>query len=172
MSITWWPERFTISDDAGRARFEVRNIPGFGVRLSLGVAGGEEVAAIRRRRRGRFQVIVRGQEVGLVRQRAADRYDIHSPLGPVATAGDVAGGQYAITSDGTQRATVSRQLVRVDQPQSIGVDIGDDDHAAVLLATILAIEAVRYERGEAEFNPQALLALLNPLNWLRGGVWP
>src|SRR5260370_562833 len=92
MSSNWWPERFTISEDAGTARFEVRNSPGFATRLSLSVPGGEEIAAIRRRRGGRFQVIVRGQEAGLVRQRAADRYDIQSAPGPLAVAGDVAGG--------------------------------------------------------------------------------
>ena len=165
MASTWWPQRFTISDDAGRARFEVRNSPGFGVKLSLGVAGGEEIAEIRRRRGGRFQVIVRGAEAGLVRRRAADRYDIHSALGPLATAGSVADGQYAITSGGTVKAAVSRQLVR--GTQSIGVDIGDEDDTAVLLATMLAIEAVRHERAESYFSPRALLELLNPLNWLR-----
>jgi uncharacterized protein YxjI len=170
MSSTWWPERFTISDDVGRARFEVRNGAGFATRLSLGVTGGEEIAQIRRRRGGRFQVIVRGEEAGLVQQRAADRYDIESPLGPLATAGNVASGQYAITSDGTVKATVSRQLADDARgTQSIGVDIGDDDNTAILLVTMLAIEAVRYERRAAQFNPHALLELLNPLNWLR--VW-
>jgi hypothetical protein len=110
MSGTWWPERFTVSDDAGKARFEVRNSPGFATRLSLSVMGGEEAAEIRRRRGGRFQVIVRGEEAGLVRKRAGDRYDIRSALGPLAAAGDVAGGQYAITSDGAVKATVSRRL--------------------------------------------------------------
>src|SRR5258708_20014740 len=87
MSSKWWPERLAISDDAGRARFEVRNSPGFGARLALSVTGGEEIAAIRRRRGGRFQVIVRGQEAGLVRQRAADRYDIQSAPAPLPLAG-------------------------------------------------------------------------------------
>jgi len=170
MSSKWWPERFTISDEAGRARFEVRNNPGFATKLSLGVTGGQEIAEIRRRRGGRFQVIVRGEEGGLVQQQAADRYDIRSALGPLATAGNVADGQYAITSDGTVKAAVSRQLVDdVRQTQSIGVDIGDEDKTTVLLATMLAIEAVRYERGEAHFNLRALLDLLNPLNWFR--VW-
>src|SRR5260221_14756918 len=93
MSSNWWPERFTISDDAGTARFEVRNSPGFATRLSLSVPGGEELAAIRRRRGGRFQGIVRGQEAGLVRQRAADRYDIQSAPGPLAVAGGGGGGR-------------------------------------------------------------------------------
>src|SRR5712671_1343803 len=62
MSGEWWPERLTISDDAGTARFEVRNSPGFATMLSLRVAGGEEIATIRRRRGGRFQVIVAGKE--------------------------------------------------------------------------------------------------------------
>ena len=167
MSSNWWPERFTISDDAGTARFEVRNSPGFATRLSLSVPGGEEIAAIRRRRGGRFQVIVRGQEAGLVRQRAADRYDIQSAPGPLAVAGDVAGGRYAITSGGLVKAKVSRPLPgSVRQAPSISVDISDEDDTAVLLATMLAIEAVRYERGETHFSPRALLDLLNPLNWL------
>jgi hypothetical protein len=73
MSSKWWPERFTISDDAGQARFEARNGAGFATKLSLSVTGGEEIAAIRRRRGGRFQVIVRGKEAGLVQLLAADR---------------------------------------------------------------------------------------------------
>jgi len=167
MSSTWWPERFTVSDDAGRARFEVRNSPGFATALLLSVTGGEETAEIRRRRGERFQVIVRGEEAGLVRQRAADRYDIQSALGPLAAAGDVADGQYAIVSDGAVKATVSRRLADVVRgTQSIGVDISDEDDTVVLLATMLAIEAVCYERGEADFNPRALLDLLNPLHWL------
>ena len=167
MSSTWWPERFTISDEAGRARFEVRNNPGFATKLSLSVTGGEEIATIRRRRGGRFQVIARGKEVGLVKQRAADRYDIKSAFGRLATAGSLADGQYAITSDGTVKATVTRQLAdHVRRAQSIRVDVSDEDDTAVLLATMLAIEAVQYERGEARFNPRALLSLLNPFNWL------
>jgi hypothetical protein len=46
------------------------------------------------------------------------------------------------------------------------VDISDEDDAAVLLATMLAIEAVQYERGGSQLNLRALLDLLNPLNWL------
>jgi hypothetical protein len=80
MSSTWWPERFTICDDAGRARFEVRNNPGFATKLSFHAIGGEEIAMVRRRRGGRFQVVVRGTDAGLVRQRATDRYDNHSPV--------------------------------------------------------------------------------------------
>jgi uncharacterized protein YxjI len=167
MSSRWWPERFTISDDTGSAQFEVRNNPGFATKLSLSVTGGEEIATIRRRRSGRFQVIVRGREAGLVRQRAADRYDITSALGPLAAAGNVADGQYTITSDGTVKASVSRQLAdHVPRAQTISVDISGEDDTAVLLATMLAIEAIQYERGEAQFNPRALLSLLNPFNWL------
>ncbi len=123
----------------GGARFEVRNNPRFATKLLLGVTGGEEIAEIRRRRGGRFQVLVRGKEAGLVRQRTADRHDIHNPLGPLATAGNVADGQYAITSDGTVKAAVSRQLADdMRETQSIGVDIGDESDTAVLLATMLA----------------------------------
>ncbi len=46
------------------------------------------------------------------------------------------------------------------------MDISNEDDTAVLLATMLAIEAVRYERGETHFNPRGLLDLLNPFNWL------
>jgi uncharacterized protein YxjI len=171
MSSTWWPERFMVSDDAGRARFEVRNSPGFVTRLSLNVAGGEEAAELRRRRGGRFQVIVGGEEAGQVRRRAADRYDIQGAPGPLAVAGNVADGQYAIVSGGSVKAAVSRRLADVVRGAlSIGVDISDEEDTAVLLATTLAIEAVCYERGETGFHPRALLDLLNPLHWLR--LWP
>jgi uncharacterized protein YxjI len=164
MSSTWWPERFTIADDAGRARFEVRNNPGFAPKLSLNVTGGEEIATIRHRWDGQFQVIVRGKKAGLVRLRAADRYGIHGALGPLATAGSVADGQYAITGGGAVKATVSRQLAEhAGRAQNISVDISDENDTAVLLATMLAIEAVHYWGGAV--NPRALLSLLNPINW-------
>lgn len=166
MSSKWWPERFTISDDAGRARFEVRNSPGFTTQLSLSVTDGEEIAAIRRRRGGRFQVIVRGREIGLVRQRASGRYDIQSALGPLAVAGDVADGRYEIAGGGLVTVKVSRQSSdHGRQERTLSVHISDGDDAAVLLATVLAIEAVQYERGGTHFNPRALLDLLNPFNW-------
>ena len=161
MSSKWWPERFTISDDAGQ-RFEVRNSPGFTTQLSLRVVDGEEIAAIRRRRGGRFQVIVRGRETGLVRPRARGRYDIHSALGPLTVAGDVAGGQYEIAG-GLVTAAVSRH--HVPQGRTISVHIGGGDDAAAPLATVLAIEAIQYERDGAYVNPLALLDLLNPFKW-------
>ena len=177
MSGKWWPERLTISDDAGTARFEVRNSPGFATMLSLSVAGGEEIATIRRRRGGGFQVIVRGKDAGLVRRRGADRYDIQSTLWPLAAGGNVPDGRYSITSGGLAQATVSRKTADdVRQTQRISVDVGDGD-AVALLAMVLAVEAVRYEHGGTHFNPRALpralledvfralLSALNPLNW-------
>lgn len=164
MSGTWWPERLTISDDAGTARFEVRNHPGFATMLSLSVAGGEEIATIRRRRGGRFQVIVRGEEAGLVRRRGADRYDIQNTLSSLTAEGSVTDGQYSITCDGLAQATVSREIAdHVRRTQRISVDIGGGD-AVALLATVLAVEAVCYEGG-SHFNPRALLDLLNPFKW-------
>ena len=174
MSGEWWPEHLTISDDAGTARFEVRNSPGFATMLALSAAGGEEIATIRRRRGGRFQVIVRGREAGLVRRRAADRYEIDSTPWPLAAAGSVTDGRYSLTCDRLAQATVSRQTDdQVRQTQRISVDIGDGD-AVTLLATVLAVEAVRYEHDGTYFNPRALLEdlphallhLLNPLNWI------
>ena len=79
----------------------------------------------------------------------------------------MADGQYGITGDGAVRAAVARQLADyVRRAQRISVDIKDEDDTAVLLATVLAVEAVQYERGQAQFNPHALLSLLNPFNWL------
>lgn len=171
MSGNWWPERLTISDDAGTPRFEVGNSPGFATMLSLSVAAGEQVATLRRRRGGRFQVIVRGQEAGLVRRRGADGYDIQGTLWSLAAVGSVTDGRYSISRDGLALATVSRQITDDVRPlQTISVDIGDGDDVT-LLATVLAVEAVRYEHAGTQFNPRALLDLarhlLNPLNWLR-----
>jgi hypothetical protein len=175
MSGSWWPERLTISDNAGTACFEVRNRPGFAPMLSLSAAGGEKVASIRRRRGGRFQVIVGGREAGLVRRRR-DRYDIHSTLWPLAAAGSVPDGRYSITYDGLAQATVSRQIADdVRHTVRISVDVPAGDTVA-LLATVLAVEAVRYEHDGAQFNPRALLEdlphallyALNPFNWWQG----
>ena len=176
LSGKWWPERLTISDDAGTARFEVRNSPGFATMLSLSAAGGEEIATIRRRRGGRFQVIVRGEEAALVRRRGADRYDIQGTPWSLAAAGSVPDGRYSLTHNGLAQATVSRQIADHDrQTRGISVDLGDGD-AAALLATVLAVEAVRYEHDGTHFTPRALLEdlprallyMLNPFNWWQG----
>jgi len=162
----WWPERLTISDDAGMARFEVRNSPGFATMLSLSVAGGDEIATIRRRKRGSFQVIVHGKEAAVVRRRDADRYDVQSAFWSLAAVGSVTDGRYWITCDGLAQATVLRQIAdHVRQALSISVDIDGGDVAA-LLATVLAVEAIRYEHSGSHFNPAALLDLLNPINWV------
>ncbi|MDR0342604.1 MAG: hypothetical protein LBI49_05695 [Nocardiopsaceae bacterium] len=161
----------TVSDDAGTPRFEVRNNPGFATMLSLSVAGGEQVATLRRRRGGRFQVLVGGKQAGLVRRRGADGYDIKGALWSLAAAGSVPDGRYSITCNGLPMARVSRQITDDVRPmQTISVDIVDGD-PETLLATVLAIEAMRYEHAGTGFNPRALLELLghvlNPLNWLR-----
>src|SRR5258708_10398282 len=157
ISGSWWPECLTISDDAGTAWFEVRNSPGFATMLSLSVAGGEEIATIRRRRGGRFQVIVGSKEAGLVRRQWADRYDIHSTLWPLPTSATVPDGRYSITCEGLAQATVSRQIADdVRQTQRISGDLGGGD-AAALPATGLALEAVRYEPHGSHFTPRALL---------------
>jgi hypothetical protein len=133
--------------------------------LALSVAGGEEIATIRRRRGGRFQFVVRGKEAGLVRRRGADHYDIRSTLRSLNVVGSVTDGRYSITCDGLAKATVSRQSAdQVRQMQRISVDIRAGD-AVALLATVLAAEAVRYEHGGTHFNARALLDLLNPFNW-------
>jgi hypothetical protein len=176
MSGSWWPERLTISDDAGTARFEVRNSPGFTTMMSLSTAGGEEVAAIRRRRGGRFQVITSGRQAEMVRRRGVDRYDIHGTLGPLDAAGSVPDGRYSITCDGLAQATVSRQIADDSrQTVTISVDVVAGDVVA-FLATVLAVEAVRYEHDGTQFNPRALLEdlprallyALNPFNWWQG----
>ena len=175
MSGSWWPERLTISDDAGTAWFEVRNRPGFATMLSLSAAGGEEVASIRRRRGGRFQVIAGGREAGLVR-RLSDRYDIHSTLWPLAAARECAGRPVFDNVRRPEQATVSRQIADdVRHTVRISVDVAAGD-AVALLATVLAVEAVRYEHDGAQFNPRALLEdlphallyALNPVNWWQG----
>ncbi len=158
MSGNWWPERLTISDHAGSPRFEVRNRPGFGAMLSVNVAGGEQVATIERRRGGQFQVVVGKKDAGLVR-RQADRYDILGTPWSLAAASSVRDGRYSITRDDLALATVSRQITEGVRPmQTISVDIGAGD-AVTLLATVLAVEAVRYEHAGAQFNPRALLDL-------------
>jgi len=169
MSGRWWPERLTIRDGAGTALFEVRNSPGFATMLSLNLAGGEEIATIRRRRGGRFQVIVRGKEAGLVRLGRPDPCYIHSALGPLAAAASVTDGRYSIACNGLGQASVSRQIADdARQTVRISVDVGDGD-AVALLATVLAVEAVRYEHAGTQFVPSALLkdlprALLSALN--------
>jgi hypothetical protein len=79
----------------------------------------------------------------------------------------VADGNYALAGDGLVKAAVTRQLAdAVRRTHTISVDIGDAEDAVLLLATVLAIEAARYERAGTHTNPRALLDLLNPLNWL------
>src|SRR5260370_37537992 len=98
----------------------------------------------------------------------ADRYDIQSALGALAAVGDVADGQYAITSDGTMKATVSRQLAdHVRRVQRISGGIRHDEDAPLLVATMLPIEAGPYQPGGGRLSPRAPLDPVQPPYLLR-----
>jgi len=162
----WSKERFTIDDEAGTPKLEVRRIYGVdGNSLLLQNLEGKELAAIRPRTSPtRFEIAIGANQPITVRHRGwfGRRYSIDTPVGEMtATVGDFSWEGYELTSSGAARATVSRQFIR---QQNITIDVADDADAVSLIAVVLAIETLRDDRREAQNSIPYVRLLLRLVN--------
>jgi hypothetical protein len=115
--------------------------------LSLWVPGGCELAVQRHGPTGGFEVVAGGRQLALVRRRWFGRYRIRISGRDIATRGTVGGGGYVLSSPaGDDLAVVSRSgwpatadLLRVSNPRIL-VDIRPGNEPAIMLAAVLAIE--------------------------------
>jgi uncharacterized protein YxjI len=147
MSSKWsLLERFAITDDSGAEVFEARGH--FRSKITLHDAGGREVAQVRKHVfTDTHEVHVGGQEVAKVRHAGifGDHYDIDTPYGRITAKGHFDGGDYHLSQDGHRVASMTRKL---SLRERFGIDIADGQNDALLLAIMLAIEAIHEERRE------------------------
>ncbi len=138
-------DRFTITDEAGAARFEVR---GRFKRLSLREASGLEVATITGKTlSSQFEILVDGQPT-TVRARGVfhARYEIATPAGPLEARGNFSGRTFTVTRGAATVATVSQQRALRER---FAIDVADGENPVLMLAVILAIETIRDARRAA-----------------------
>ena len=141
-------ERFTITDESGAPRFEVRGRFGFSKRLSLCEPSGVEVATITGKAlSSRYEILIDGQPT-TVRPRGVFRphYEISAPGGPLDARGNFSGRTFTVTRGAATVATVSQQR---SLRERFAVDVADGENPVLMLAVILVIETIRDARRTA-----------------------
>ena len=138
-------ERFEITDAAGTPRFEARGH--FGSQITLHDAAGREVADIRKHMFSDVhEVYLGGERVAQVRHAGffGDRYEIATSFGTLTARGHF-GGDYSLNQDGMTVASMIRQF---SLREKFAIDIADGQNDAMMLAIMLAIEAIHDERRD------------------------
>ena len=135
MSSRWsLMERFEITDASGMPRFEARGH--FGSQITLHDAAGRAVADIRKHMFSDVHEVYLGGE----------RYEIATSFGTLTVRGHF-GGDYTLNQDGMTVASMIRQF---SLREKFAIDIADGQNDAMVLAIMLAIEAIHDERRERQ----------------------
>lgn len=146
MSSRWsLLERFEITDASGMPRFEARGH--FGSQITLHDAAGQVVAEIRKHLFSDVhEIYLGGERVAQVRHAGffGDRYEIATSYGQLTARGHF-GGDYTLNQDGMIVASMIRQF---SLREKFAIEIADGQSDAMLLAIMLAIEAIHDERRE------------------------
>ena len=150
MPANWSSRPSRIVDDASGPSFEVRPAPNRGT-WSLRAADGHELAVIKQLRPPGFpiawlpspifEVVVGGQQAATVRHRGflRPRYEVGTPTGQLTA---IYGPGYTLMSSGVNRAIILRQgLIG----QEIAMEFADGEDPVILIAVVLAIEAIHEE---------------------------
>jgi len=156
-----WTRGFTINDKADTPQFKVVRTDGLhGNILTMLSPEGEKLSVITPRYGPtRLEIAAPDQQPVTVRHHGwfGRRYDIEALIGEMrATVGDFSGADYQISSSGTVRAVVSRQLMR---QQNLTIDLADGEDAVSLISIVLAIETLRDDRRENQNIPYVRLLL-------------
>jgi uncharacterized protein YxjI len=142
--------RFAITDETGLPQFEVQGRSVFSRKLSICDIAGAEVAVISHRGWGmRYQILTGGQEITVSpRGLFGKRFEINSPSGLLEALGNFSGRQFSITRNGMPAAGVTQLRTFREQ---FAVEVSDGEDALLMLAVVLAIEAIRddYKRSSA-----------------------
>jgi len=149
MSSKWaLHEKFDITDMSGTRQFEAHGH--FGSKITLKDGSGHEVAEIRK------HLLTDTHEIHMGGQRAAhikhsgfigDHYDIETSFGQLRAKGHFDGGDYHLSAGGQ---TVASMVRKFSIREKFRVDIADGQNDALLIAIILAIEAIHAERREQD----------------------
>jgi uncharacterized protein YxjI len=147
MSSKWsLLERFEITDGGGAPCFEARGH--FGSKITLHDASGREVADIRKHLLSDVhEVYLGGQRAAHIRHAGffGDHYDIETSYGALRARGHFDGGDYSLEQGGMAVASMRRKF---SLRERFAIDIADGQNDALLLAVMLAIEAIHEERRQ------------------------
>ncbi len=156
MSSRWsLMERFEITDTAGIPQFEARGH--LGSQITLHDPSGREVADIRKHVfTDTHEVYIAGQRAAEVRHGAfvGDHYNIETSYGQLTDRGHFDGGDYTLSRGG---APVAQMMRKLSGREEFVIDIADGENAVLLLALMLAIEAVHDERRARDRGGSGLL---------------
>jgi uncharacterized protein YxjI len=146
MSSRWsLLERFEITDESGAPQFEARGH--IGSQITLHDSSGREVADIRKQLLGdTHEVYLAGQPAAQVRHVGflGDRYEINTSIGPLTARGSF-GGNYTLDQGGAPVASMVRQF---SLREKFAIDIADGQNDALVLAVMLAVEAIHDRRRQ------------------------
>ena len=149
MSSKWaLLERFEITDADGTPYLEARGH--LRAKITLHDTSGREVADIRKHMLSdAHEVYLGGQRAAHVRHAGflGDHYDIETSYGPLRARGHFDGGDYTLDQGGKAVATMRRKL---SLRERFAIDIADGQNDVLLLAVMLAIEAIHEERRQQQ----------------------
>jgi uncharacterized protein YxjI len=141
-------ERFEITDASGAPQFEARGH--LGSKITLHDTSGREVAEIRKHLMSDVhEVYLGGQRAAHIRHAGffGDHYDIETSFGPIRARGHFDGGDYQLDMGGMPVANLRRKF---SLREKFAIDIADGQNDALLLAIMLAIEAIHEERRQQQ----------------------
>jgi uncharacterized protein YxjI len=141
-------ERFEITDASGVPQFEARGH--LGSKITLHDTSGREVAEIRKHLMSDVhEVYLGGQRAAHIRHAGffGDHYDIETSFGPIRARGHFDGGDYQLDMGGMPVASLRRKF---SLREKFAIDIADGQNDALLLAIMLAIEAIHEERRQQQ----------------------
>jgi hypothetical protein len=161
----WTSGRFTINDKADTPQFVmVRTDRPDGNIVSVLSPEGDKLAVITPRYGPtRHEITAVGQQPITVRHHGwfGRRYDIATPMGEMSTIlSDFSAADYAITSFGTARATVSRG----PRQRNLTINLADSEDAISLISIVLAIETLRDDRRDTALSIPFLRLILMMIN--------
>jgi len=137
--------RFDITDEAGNVAFEARGH--FGAQISLHDPSGQQLATVSKHMFSEVHDVFLGaQKVAEVRHTGffGDRYQVDTAYGTFDARGRLLGGDFELTRGGVPIAEMVRQFALREK---YGIDIADDENPVLILALMLAVEAIHDERA-------------------------
>lgn len=151
MSSKWsLIEHFVITDDSGTPRFDVHGNLGLTQHLSFRDQSGQELAVIKKHLvTTKHEILVGGRRVAEVHHEGffGEHFEVESSMGRLKAKGNFAGWEYSIDHDHRRIADIRRELA-LHEKFSVQIADGEDD--VLILAVVLAIDAIHDERRKHE----------------------
>jgi uncharacterized protein YxjI len=137
-------ERFDVTDEAGSLAFEAKGH--FGSGITLHDPSGRQVAGITKHVfTDTHEIEVNGERVAQVRHTGffGDRYEVDTSYGVLTASGRWFSNNFMVQRDGTP---VAEMVQKWGWGEKFALDIADSENAPLILAVMLALEAIHQER--------------------------